>query len=214
MKYWSILGDNVKYVQYDKESKTACNLGVKTLDYGHHVKLYNSLKREERQMLDMDFGDNPDLLKTNYLDMYEGVHADVVYSTRFDQSSDLSTTYLGRMIVTRETKLKAEEKFPISGQGFTMGKLVDDTDYQILLDTGVNKPYMSKSFYLNCKTLHMLPKFASNTQGIQVGNGQYVGVLFIIPVIVHIYGHMFEVFTLVSEIHKNVDLVWEIKNIF
>ena len=54
-------------------------------------------------MLDMDFNDNPDLLKTNYLDMYEGVQADVVYSTRFDESSDLSTTYLGRTTVTRET---------------------------------------------------------------------------------------------------------------
>ena len=30
-------------------------------------------------MLGMDFGDNPNILKTNYLDMYEGVHADVVY---------------------------------------------------------------------------------------------------------------------------------------
>ena len=39
-------------------------------------------------MLDMDFGDNPDSLKTNYLDMYEGVHADIVYSTRFDENSD------------------------------------------------------------------------------------------------------------------------------
>ena len=35
------------------------------------------LKAEERQMLDMDFADNPPMLKTNYLDMYEGVHADI-----------------------------------------------------------------------------------------------------------------------------------------
>ena len=32
----------------------------------------------------MDFGDNPDLLKTNDLAMYEGVQADMVYSTRSD----------------------------------------------------------------------------------------------------------------------------------
>ena len=51
-------------------------------------------------------------------------------------------------------------------------------------------------------------------QGIQVGNGQYVGVLFIILVIVDIHGHRFEVFTLVSEIHGNVDLVFGFKNIF
>ena len=50
----------------------------------------------------------------------------------------------------------------------------------------------------------MLPRFASNTQGIQVGNGQCVRVLFVIPVIVDIHGHRFEIFTLVSEIHENV----------
>ena len=60
------------------------------------MRLHNQLKGEERQILDMDFGINPNILKTNYLDMYEGVHADVVYSTRFNECSHLSTTYLGR----------------------------------------------------------------------------------------------------------------------
>ena len=73
---------------------------------------------------------------------------------------------------------------------------------------------MSKSYYLRCKSLHALPKFASNTQRNQVGNGQYVGVLFVIPVVVDVHGHRFEIFTLVSEIHENVDLVLGIKNIF
>ena len=47
---------------------------------------------------------------------------------------------------------------------------------------------MSKSYFLHCKTLHSLPEFASKMQRIQVGNGQYVSVLFIIPVIVEIAG--------------------------
>ena len=85
---------------------------------------------------------------------------------------------------------------------------------QILLDTGATKSYMSKSYYLRCKTLHTLPKFSSNTQRIQVGNGQYVSVLFVIPVIINIHGHRFKIFTLVSEIHDNVDLVMGMKNIF
>ena len=49
---------------------------------------------------------------------------------------------------------------------------------------------------------------------LQVGNGQYVAVLFLISVIIDIYGHRFEVFTLVSEIHDNVDLVLGMKNVF
>ena len=48
----------------------------------------------------------------------------------------------------------------------------------------------------------------------QVGNGQYVSVLFVIPIIIDIHGHRFEIFTLISKIHDNVDLVMGMKNIF
>ena len=47
-----------------------------------------------------------------------------------------------------------------------------------------------------------------------MGNGQYFSVLFVIPVIINIHRHRFEIFTLVSEIHDNVDLVMGMKNIF
>ena len=47
-----------------------------------------------------------------------------------------------------------------------------------------------------------------------MGNGQFVSVLFIIPVIVDIQGHRFEIYTLVSEIHENIDRVSGIKNVF
>ena len=59
-----------------------------------------------------------------------------------------------------------------------------------------------------------MSKFTSTTSRIQVGNGQYVGVLFIIPVIMTIQNHRFVIFTLVSEVHENVDLVIGIKNLF
>ena len=95
-----------------------------------------------------------------------------------------------------------------------MGNLLNGEECQILLDTGASKSYISKSYYLRCKSLHNLPKFASKTQRIQVGNSQYVGVLFVILVIVEINGQRLEVFTLVSEIFNNVDMVLEIKNLF
>ena len=47
-----------------------------------------------------------------------------------------------------------------------------------------------------------------------MGNGQYVSVLFVIPVIIDVHRHRFEIFTLVSKIHDNVDLVMGMKNIF
>ena len=212
MKNWSIFSDNVRYVQHDQ--MTTQNLNFDTLDYRNHKDLYLQLKEEQREALDIDFGLYPDVTKARYLDVYEDIYAEKVYASKFDENSDLSTTYLGQTDMTRNTKIKAEERFPITGQGFASGKLLDGTECQILLDTGATKSYMSKSYYLQCKTLHALPKFSSNTQRIQVGNGQYVSVLFVIPVIVDIHRHRFEIFTLVSEIHDNVDLVMGMKNIF
>ena len=212
MKDWSIFSDNVRYIQHDK--MTAQNLDFDTLDYRNHQPLYFQLKDEERETLDIDFGLYPDITKARYLDIYEDIYAEMVYASKFDENSDLSTTYLGQTNMTRSTRIKAEERFPITGQGFASGKLLDGTECQILLDTGATKSYMSKSYYLRCKTLHALPKFSSNMQRIQVGNGQYVSVLFVIPAIIDIHGHRFEIFTLVSEIHDNVNLVMGMKNIF
>ena len=87
-----------------------------------------------------------------------------------------------------------EEKFLITEQGYTVGKLLDGTECQILLDTGASKSFMSKSYYLHCKSLHSLPKVASKTQRFQVGNGQYVKVLFVVPIIIEISGHRFEIY--------------------
>ena len=70
---------------------------------------------------------------------------------------------------------------------------------------------MFRSHYLHCKSLHSLPKFASKTQRIQVGYGQFVSLSFIIPIIIDIHGHKFEIYALVLEIHENVDLVIGIK---
>ena len=149
-----------------------------------------------------------------YLDKYDGIYAEILQATRFDESTDLSTTYLGKADRTREQVIKAEEKFQISGQWYTQGRLLDNTECSILIDTGGSKSYMSKSYYIWCKSCHILSEFASTIQRVQVGNWQYVAVLFVFPVIVDIHGHKFEVFMLMSEIHDNVDLVWGMKNVF
>ena len=207
MRNWSIFSDNVRYIQH--EQKTPPELDIDTLDYRHHKELYFKLKGEERETLEIDFGMYPDILRSKYLDVYEGIYAEMVYTNKFNENLDISTTYLGQTKMTRDTKIKAEERFPITGQGFASGKLLDGTECQILLDMGATKSYMSKSYYLQCKALHALPKFSSNTQKIQVGNGQYVSVLFVIPVIIDIHGHRFEIFTLVLKFMTMWIWLWE-----
>ena len=138
MEHCSILSDLVQYVQHDQDPKKLHKLSIKALDYGNHKKLCDKLKKEERQNLDIDFGDILDKLMRTYLDMYKRAHAEVLHSAKFNECSDLSTTYLGKTYMMREIKIKAEENFPISGQGYMDGKLLDDTECQILLDTGAS----------------------------------------------------------------------------
>ena len=213
IEQWSILSDNIVYVK--SEDRNIMNdIDIKPIDYRDHKRLYRKMNKEEGERIDMDFRESLEVMKNKYMDIYDKVYTEVVTTSRFDENVDLSTTYLGRINMQREEMLKAEESFPISEQGFVKGKLTNGEECQILLDTGVRKSYMSKFYYLRCKLLHNLPKFASKMQRIQVGNGQYVGVLFVIPVIVEISGHRLEVFTLVSEIFDNVDMVLGIKNLY
>ena len=93
MEHWSIMSDVVIYVEHDKDPRTLYDLNVKALVYRNHKKLYDNLKEEERQTLDIDFGDSPDRLREKYLDIYEGVYAEVLHSIKFYEYSDLSTTY-------------------------------------------------------------------------------------------------------------------------
>ena len=185
MKEWSILSDHVKYVMSDG-SKIFHNLNINQMNYRQEKGLNKELQEEELVSADVNFGRSPEKLKTEYLDVYEGVYAKVISTHRLDEATDLSTTYLGQVDMNRNIEVKAEENFPITVQDYTKGKLLDDTECDILVDTGASKLYMSKSYFMRCKSLHSLPKFAFTTTRIQVGNGQYVGMSFVIPVIMTI----------------------------
>ena len=55
---------------------------------------HSSLVKEFREV---DFGKDPQNLQDEYLDVYEGIQLDIVSSNRFDENSDISTTYLGQI---------------------------------------------------------------------------------------------------------------------
>ena len=135
--------------------------------------MFHSLKTDKSLTVDIEF--EGDKLKEEYFDKCDGIYTEISQTIRFDESTDLSTTYLGGMNITRDMIIKAKEKFPISRQGYTNGKLLDNTECNIFIDTGASKSYMSKSYYMQCKSIHALPKFASTMQRAQVGNGQCMG---------------------------------------
>ena len=163
----SILSNKINYVQYDKFPKNFYSLSVNPINK-------RKIGLEKIEHVQLDFGSTSNNLKENYLDICEGIQTEIVNTTRFNENSDLGTTYLGRSDKCRMEKLRAEESFPISEQGYMIGKLLDGTECHILLDTGASKSFMSKSYYIQCRSLHSLPKFSAKTQRIQVRNGQLV----------------------------------------
>ena len=213
MEQRSVLSNIINYIQYNKNSKNFHSMTIRPVKSNRAVKDIKG-RNVNKSLLEVNLVDILDRSEEEYLDRYEGIKSEMVDTTRFDENSDLSMTYLGKINMTHDKNLIGEERFPITKLGYTVGKLLDRTECQILLNVGASKSFMSKSYYLHCKALHSLTKFVLKTQRIQVGNGQYVSVLFIIPVIIERVGHRFEVYTLVFKIHENVDLVFGIKNVF
>ena len=58
-------------------------MDIKTIDQKSHKKIHS--KEEERQILELDFGDIPEKLRGKYLDMYDGIQSEVISTTRFDE---------------------------------------------------------------------------------------------------------------------------------
>ena len=113
----------------------------------YKVKPNNSLFSSGKEFREIDFGTNLQNLQTKYLDVYEGIQSDIVSSCKFDENSDISTTYLGKIGPEEgQDKLKAEESFPISESGYTLGRLLDGTKCQLLLDTGASKSLCRSHF--------------------------------------------------------------------
>ena len=115
---WSILSDHVKYFMHGK-SETFQKLSINSMNYRQNRDLYRSLNLMVCQhpiKTNLNFGNSPENLKSEYLDVYEGVYAEVISTDKFDEDTDISTTYLGQVDMTRNTEVKAEENFPIDSQ--------------------------------------------------------------------------------------------------
>ena len=166
MEEWSILSDHVKYVMHSK-SEVFQKLSINSMNYRQNRDLYKSLNNEQTIKTNLNFRNSPENFKSEYLDVYEGVHMEVISTDEFDEDTDKGTTYLEQVDMTRNTEVKAEENFPMTARGYTRGQLLYGTDCDVLIDTGASKSYMSKSYFLQCKSLQVMPKFTSTTKKIK-----------------------------------------------
>ena len=98
MEQWSILSNLLNYVQHSKFNSMSHSWNIKP------VNRYKVKPNEEREFREVDFGTNSQNLQDEYLDVYEGIQSDIVSSSRFDENSDVSMTYLGKIRTGGEPK--------------------------------------------------------------------------------------------------------------
>ena len=120
MEQRSVLSNMLNYIQYDRHPKNYHSLGISAVNKGRN----NLDMKEERDITELDLGPTPNILKEEYLDVYEGIQPEILNTTRFEKNSDLGTTYLGKLDRSKNDKIKAEESFPISEQWYMLGKTV------------------------------------------------------------------------------------------
>ena len=54
MEQWAILNNVLNYVQYDRNPKNFYELNVKAIDQKNYRKMYDKLKDEDRQVLELN----------------------------------------------------------------------------------------------------------------------------------------------------------------
>ena len=96
---WSICSNKIRYV--DSCMNETPRLTIRPLEEKKHQRLFSTLEIKEDQTPGMIFEENK--IKEAYFVRYEGVQSEISQVTRFDESTDLSTTYLGRINQTRKS---------------------------------------------------------------------------------------------------------------
>ena len=193
---WSILSTVIDYTT--------------TKDNGPYVEmntsnLYNKLQEDE-QLISGDSSDQWD-------ERFEEVTCSLHYSHKFDDTNDVSTTYLGSYMAKDEPRtFPVDNHVPFDGRGMSKAYLSNGAPMKLFFDSGASRSYLSKRFYDSNPVLHDMPKFVTTCTGIRIGNGSIVPALFVIPILFMACGHTFEIFTIVAEIDDDMDLVFGFKN--
>ena len=193
---WSMLSTVVDYTENDKDSP------CKEVN---HSPIYSRLESTKDLITD----EQSDL----WDERFEEVSCNLYSSHKFDDTSGVSTTYLGYYKSKGEERtFPVDNHIPIDGRGVTEAFQMDNTPMKLIFDSGASRGYLSKKFYDVNKSLHKLPKLVTTCTGIKIGNGSIIPTLFVIPIQFMTKSHIFEIYTIVAEIDDGMDLVFGFKN--
>ena len=190
MDHWSVFTEHLRYTVPETTAPGSDIQGKGCLDFSPE-RLNRSDQAKEVSMAPLEFHHMP---ASEYLDKYDGITSELNVNMEYDDSVDVTTTYLGHESIKITDTFHPEQAFPIYSNCHTWGQFVGGGMLDILLDTRASKSYMSKAFYMRHPHLHKYSKFNSTIRNLQVGNGELVATLFVIPFVFKIGRHLFEVY--------------------
>ena len=155
---------------------------------------------------------SPDIGDTPFFTPYEGVHCELHDPSRYDDLTDVSTTYLGPIEYDHNEPFFKEATISIDPRCGDKATLPNGDRLNILFDTGASCSYMSYEYYRENEYLHSLPKYQPRAPTIFVGSGDAIPARFIIPLRLFVENHCFEIYTLVCTLGVS-DFIFGIKNI-
>ena len=152
-------------------------------------------------------------INTHHFQPYEGVQAHLSATASHDESTDVSTTFIGLVSELPGTlSYQPEHSFPFDSRSCTKVSLPNGETFNMLLDTVASWSYLSYGFYLECDYLKKLPTFKPLGPHVYMGNSEWVPAIHIIPIVFHAGNCAFEVYTLVCKMTSS-DFIWGMKNV-
>ena len=193
---WSILSTEIDYTtKRDDNPYTEMNSS----------NLYQKLSVDE-QWITEDSSDQWD-------ERFEEVTCTLHYSHKFDDTNDVSTTYLGGSMAKDQPRtFPVDNHIPFDGRGISKAYLSNGSPMKLFFNSGASRSYLSKKFHDSNPVLHDMQKFVTTCTGIRIGNGSIVQALFVIPLLFMSCGHTFEIFSIAAKIDDDMDLVFGFKN--
>ena len=189
---WSVLTTEIDYTtNRDGSPYTKMNSS----------NLYNKLSVDEQ------------LITENSSDQWDERFEEVIYtlhfSHKFNDTNDVSTTYLGSYMAKDEPRtFPVDNHIPFDGRGMSKAYLSNGTPMKLFFDSGASRSYLSNKFYDSNPVLRDISKFVTTCTGIRIGNGSIVQALFVIPLLFMSCANTFEIFAIIAEIDDDMDLVY------
>ena len=137
---WSVLSTKIDYTTNKADSPyTEMNSS----------NLYNTLFGDEQLIIE-DSSDQWD-------ERFEEVTCTLHYSHKFDDTNDVSTTYLGSYMAKDEPRtFPVDNHIPFDGRGMSKAYLSTGTPMKLFCDSGASRSNLSKKFYDSNPVFHVL----------------------------------------------------------